>query len=125
MSGSALDGGDGDGWQHQGGQWHHIHAAACSGDIKTIEAELKKGISVNLRSNNSTNSTPLMIAASNHQLAAMKLLVQHKADIELTDRDGDTALHRCWAHAPEHTEFLLDCKADIDKANHEGNTVLI
>ena len=60
----------------------------------------------------------------------MKQLLDHGADLELTDRDGMTALHRCiWYYEhydidPEIMKVLVENGARLDYRTRDGTTIL-
>lgn len=65
--------------------------------------------------------TALMMAAKARNLDAMRLLVEHGADIETRNADGDTALLLTTAYAfREGFFFLLKNKADLHAINDYG-----
>jgi len=89
-----------------------LWAAARTGDVKTLESLLAKGVDVN--ATNEIGITALWLAASKGQLGAVKVLVKHKADANV--RDG------IWYQTPliqavssgrlEMARLLLDAGAD-------------
>lgn len=65
--------------------------------------------------------TALMMAAKAKNIDAMRLLVEHGADIEIRNADGDTALLLTTAYAfREGFFFLLKNKADLHAINDYG-----
>ena len=68
---------------------------------------------------------PLITAARNGDLAAVRALVQQKADVKAAEGDGATALH--WASYRDQLEIadvLLRAGADANAANDLGATPL-
>jgi outer membrane protein assembly factor BamB len=61
-----------------------LWAAARTGDAKTLETLLAKGVDPN--ANNEIGITALWLAASKGHLAAVKTLVKHKADVNVRDK---------------------------------------
>lgn len=69
------------------GNWH--------GPIdKLVELLEVDKLDVNER-DSACNLTPLMKAAARNHVEAIKVLLDHGADLELTDNSGFTALHKC------------------------------
>jgi ankyrin repeat protein len=66
--------------------------------------------------------TPLMMATCVRDEALVTKLLEHGADATLTDREGETALHR--AHDAAVTDRLLAAGADPDAATSHGKTPL-
>ena len=90
---------------------------------------LDHGASVNLAN---SADTPLMVAADRYQPAIVKALLDHGADANAVDRDGNTALIR--AAASKHSweeerkpliHFLLEKGADAGRSNAHGVTALM
>lgn len=103
---------------------HAIHHAARLGDMQALAQLLNQGVvSVDLPTKRYGARTPLMFAVQQGQLAAVKLLLEHKASVEATDTDGQTAL--CFTSELEFAELLLDAKANINHAGHRLSTVLM
>lgn len=115
---------DSDGWKLPGRIMHRIHLPAREGDLKTLSAELKQSVSADLRAKN-TKRAPLSMAAWDGHLDAMKLLVQHKADVDAAEEDGWTALHVAHDQHPDCVQLLLDGKADVNKQSQDGFTGLL
>jgi ankyrin repeat protein len=70
-------------------------------------------------------TSPLITAARNGDLAAVRALVQKKADVKAAEGDGATALH--WASYHDQLEIanvLLGAGADANAANDLGATPL-
>ena len=70
-------------------------------------------------------TSPLITAARNSDLAAVRALVQQKADVKAAEGDGATALH--WASYRDQLEIadvLLRAGADANAANDLGATPL-
>ena len=89
-----------------------LWAAARTGDVKTLESLLAKGVDVN--ASNEIGITALWLAASKGQLGAVKVLVKHKADVNV--RDGiwyQTPLSQAISDGKlEMARVLLDAGAD-------------
>ncbi len=92
--------------------------AARRGDIKAIKQHIAKGADVN---DMRFEMPPLAWAAMMGHTAAAELLLQHGADINGRNRDGNTALHLAvfLGHA-ETAELLIKNGADINTKNGDG-----
>ena len=70
--------------------------------------------------------SPLIIASDQGYKYKVKLLIENGADINLQDKDGDTAL--MWASNRSNkdvVEILIENGADINLKNKDGDTALI
>ena len=92
--------------------------AARRGDIKAIKQHIAKGADVN---DMRFEMPPLAWAAMMGHTAAAELLLQHGADINGRNRDGNTALHLAvfLGHA-ETAELLINNGADVNTKNGDG-----
>src|SRR5690348_1942999 len=103
-------------------QDQRIHDAAKKGDLKALQEELDKGVSVNLAGY--SGWSPLDCAVLNDKLDAAKLVIERKAAVDEV-RNGLTALHlACTFSDDTVVAFLLDSGADIDKRDNGGKTPL-
>ena len=99
-----------------------LQKAAANGDVAKIESLLSPSgaidrimsIGVDVNEHNRTVVTPLMFAARHDHLEAVRILLQHKADPNITTSYGNnSALVFAAAHArPEIVRALLDAGAD-------------
>lgn len=73
-----------------------------------------------------TGLTPFHLASINGELEAMKALLENKADINIQDKDGQTALTHCIKKGKsfEAVKFLIDEGIDIQLTNSRGNSAL-
>jgi len=112
-----------------------------NGDIKGVQNLLKKGIDVNSRfegfyrggsqknANDISNKqwTMLMVASFSNKVKIAELLLQNKAEINLQNKAGHTALFlACANRSEEMAKFLLKNNADatIDSKDSDGTSTL-
>lgn len=67
-----------------------IHTAAIDGDAKMLQAELARGVRVDVC--NQSAQTALMLASASGHLDCVELLLERKAVVDQRDSDGWTAL---------------------------------
>ena len=72
-----------------------IHDAAIDGDLAGIQAELNKGVDVNVKDEGGGGGTPLHEAAYESQTAAIELLLTNGADVNVKDEDGVYSFALC------------------------------
>ena len=85
---------------------------------------LETGIDPN-SAKSAKGSTAVKVAAQNGHLEAVKLLVQHSADVNLASEDGYTAIMNAAQYGHVDTvKFLVEVGADIHKASPSGQTAL-
>ncbi|QIW98271.1 hypothetical protein AMS68_003789 [Peltaster fructicola] len=75
-----------------------IHIAACFDAVNLLTTALRNGHDVNLR--NVDNITPLMAAVACNAWKSANLLLQHKADVNMVNCDGESALHIAASYFP-------------------------
>lgn len=104
---------------------------ACYNGNDMLAAQLlKEGANIEARDEN--NATPLILAASSHQVDTVKLLLDKGANVNAKENTGKTALfYACNSYYPTvawyaiHTiSALLDKGADINAQDNDGRTVL-
>ncbi len=94
--------------------------AARAGDIAAIKQHIAEGADVN---ETRFEMPPLAWAAMMGHTAAAELLLQHGADINGRNRDGNTALHlAAFLGRAETAELLIKNGADINTKNGDGAT---
>ncbi len=94
--------------------------AARTGDIKAIKQHIAEGADVN---DMLFEMPPLTWAVMMRQTEAAELLLQHGADINGRNRDGNTALHLAiFLGYAEIAELLIKNGADITARNGDGAT---
>ncbi len=90
-----------------------------------VEKFLAEGADVNQA--NANGGTPLIYAAQFSDLTLIKKLVERGARVNVTDREGNSALSYLVArkvYQNDAVTFLLGHGADVNIANHEGRTPL-
>ena len=97
-----------------------LAGAARDGNIKAIKQHIAKGADVNeVR----FEMPPLTWAVTTGQIEAAKLLLQHGADINGRNRDGNTALHLAvFLGRAETAKLLIKNGADVNTRNGDGAT---
>ncbi|MXY27255.1 hypothetical protein F4Y59_03710 [Candidatus Poribacteria bacterium] len=94
--------------------------AARAGDIAAIKQHIAEGADVN---ETRFEMPPLAWAAMMDQTAAAELLLQHGADINGRNRDGNTPLHlAAFLGRAETAELLINNGADVNTKNGDGAT---
>lgn len=71
--------------------WHAIHLASKHGHSNVVDALLKRGVSVNLKTH-SNNNESLHIACNMNRINVVKMLIRNGADIHEVGHLGYTAL---------------------------------
>src|SRR6476659_2158337 len=109
-----------------------LHLAAAGYRVEIVSALLKAGADVN-SAKNMRRSSPLHYAAdgfitgpfwdAKRQVATIRCLLDHGADIHLADKNGATALHRAVrTRCAAAVRFLLTAGADPTRKNNPGST---
>jgi len=83
---------------------------------------LKKKASTSIKVEK-TLSTPTHVAADKNNVKALKLLKKYKANMNESDCEGDTPLHRSihWFKDDSIKCLMKDCKVDILQKNKCGS----
>jgi len=90
-----------------------MHIAAFDGDVQVIEALLQNGGSANILDRH--EQTPLFFAPTRH---ACDALLKARADLDTTNKKGQTALHlAAYAGLNETVQWLAE-NMDADLLNH-------
>jgi ankyrin repeat protein len=107
-----------------------LHAVAMVGPAEVARALLGKKADVNARDGDH-GATPAMWAANRGQLEVLKLLIEHKADLNLGDENritrdagGRTALMYANPERLDIVGLLLDHGADPNVRNLQGKNYL-
>ena len=95
--------------------------AALEGDIKTLKSLLEDK-NIDLEQRDEYGSTALILATFNSHTEAVRLLIDHGADINAVGYDGNTAL--MIALSVECTKLLVESGANLEIKNKCGDTAL-
>lgn len=91
-----------------------LHNFAYIGDVQSVSRLLAQGVSCEIRSR-MMQTTPLMSAATQGQIAVAEVLLKAGADVNARDEYDGTALIRAAEFGHDKMiAFLLDAGADID-----------
>src|SRR5215813_7183221 len=108
--------------QSQNGPQDRLYSAIRANDLRQIKTLLDEGVSANAEGPDGI--TPLMAAAENGSLDAMKMLIDRRADVNAKNTYGSAAL--MWSVTdPKKVRLLLDHGADVNVAARSGRTALI
>ncbi|ORX44704.1 ankyrin [Piromyces finnis] len=96
---------------------------ACQNDIvNVVKLLIDFGADINAR-NFIDKSSALQITINNCNYSMMKYLLDHNADIDIVNKNGDTSLIlACKINNKYMAEYLIKCKSNKDIKNLEGNT---
>ncbi|GLH11416.1 E3 ubiquitin-protein ligase mind-bomb [Gryllus bimaculatus] len=96
---------------------------AANGDAQKCEESLKRpDADVN---GVFSGHTALQAASQNGHLEVIKILLRHKADVEIEDKDGDRAVHHAaFGDEPGVMELLAHAGADLNARNKRRQTAL-
>jgi len=84
---------------------------------------IQGGIDLNFTFN---NETPLMHATRNNNIDIVKVLLQAGAQVNMQNRDGDTALHDLDPLTkPEIVKLIIDAGANVNLQNRIGQTPIL
>ncbi|KAJ1535552.1 hypothetical protein HK096_002381 [Nowakowskiella sp. JEL0078] len=93
-----------------------LSLAALDGNIEIMEYLLKNGADVN-----GSYSRPIIQAAVGGHKEAINLLYEFKADVNATDLEGNTALHKCNDNNKEEiVQLLIDLGANVNAISKSG-----
>lgn len=111
--------------QHSSDGWTPLHLAAYFGEADLTRSLLDCGTPVDVRSTNSMQNTPLHAAAAGRKLNAVRVLLEHKADVNLRQAGGWTALHSAaQAGDRELVELLLAHGATVNARADNNQSAL-
>ena len=100
-----------------------FYSAIRANDLTRLQAMLKGGADVNVADPRG-GSTPLMHAAASGSVEAMKLLLDHKANVNAVNSGGATALMMSVTDV-EKVRLLVARGADVNVATKRGRTALL
>lgn len=103
-----------------------FHTAVAARDMMAITAFLDAGINPNAQ-NPTDGRTPLIAAAVHGDADVAKLLLQRGADVNLKDKQGDTALFRAIEMRNEEVALVIldQPKLDLNARGLNGVTALM
>lgn len=101
-----------------------VFTEAARDNAKAVEEYLLTGNNVNSRN---AKKVPLLVAAARAgAIKSVTILIKHKAQVDLADSLGNTALMQAAAYGSvDILNLLLENKAKIDAENRQGETALI
>ena len=95
------------------------------GTTTGIDKLIAKGANLNYKNKGHFNWTPLDIAISEGHISIVELLIKHKADINITDYAGRTALFLAIEKGQAKiVELLLNNSAQVNAKNKHNKTAL-
>lgn len=101
-----------------------LECAVRQGHEATVRILLEKGADADTRFGGYLGGTALHFAAFSNNKTITELLLHNKADIDATDKFGNTALHMATYKGNEVEQVLLEYGADTRRLNFYGNTAL-
>jgi len=97
-----------------------LHAAAYGGNLDTVKLLVEKGASVNDQKN-FYHMSPLHASAEEGHAEIVAFLLDHKAEIEATERNGYTPLTQAgWRQYWDAADILIKAGATCQKADLVG-----
>ncbi|XP_067660904.1 ankyrin repeat domain-containing protein 50-like [Haliotis asinina] len=100
-----------------------LHLACCVGHFDVVKYVLSLN-SVDINSRGWKGRTPVMVGAKHGHKEVVKLLVNHGANVLLSDKRGDNILHLvCFAGHSDVVKYILSLNSvDIDSRGWKGRT---
>jgi len=103
--------------------------AASAGDVRSIGRLLKKGAFPDYRSHDNAmhGRTPIIAAALNGHIGAVKYLLEHGAVIDFSDEKGATPLGSVieWSGEHDMIRFLVEHGADVNGKDPYGRALIL
>ena len=104
-----------------------LHAAAFSGNLEVVRILIEYDPAC-INARDERGWTPLCWASGSRYSndgSALRLLLEHGADVNAANRDGQTPLHEASFYgALEDVRLLLEHGVDVEAKNIHGNTAL-
>ena len=103
----------------------------CNASLEVCSCLTEHGADVNGRNSNkelNSSRTPLMIASRCSRVDAMTFLIKHGANVNLQDKEGETALHYAvdsFDVSCEALRCLIENGANVDAVSNNGRTCLM
>ncbi len=95
------------------------------GDTAAIEALYKENPSI-INKVNDKGFSPLILAVYNGEKETVRFLLEHKANTEIQDVSGNTALMgACFKGYLDIVKLLIDYKTEVNRKNYNQATALI
>ncbi len=102
-----------------------IFKAAVEGKLEMLNQHIASGTDLNQITSDGQKSTPLIVAAAFGQTEAAKALIKAGANLDLQNKDGNTALSTAaFLCHPEIVKALLEAGADKSIKSNAGTTAL-
>ncbi|XP_071139094.1 uncharacterized protein [Mytilus edulis] len=97
-----------------------LHCAIIKGDVSEVQTLVERGASVNTTSY-PDNWSPLHYAALLNRPDVMQLLIKGNADVNVVDKNDETALHVAFFHDNiPAAELLIQHGSSLQSQNIEG-----
>ena len=102
-----------------------LHMAALTGSMSVMELLINKGVDLNVQDDK--GYTPLMNTVFFNEVKAMKLLLEKKANPDLVNNTGRTALHMAILNSDDHDiiNLLINDGASTDTVDNDGLSPLL
>mmetsp|Transcript_100062 Transcript_100062/g.254427 ORF Transcript_100062/g.254427 Transcript_100062/m.254427 type:complete len:266 (-) Transcript_100062:83-880(-) len=101
-----------------------LHEAAKNGDLKAVQDYLGKNKPLDAQDHKGITALGYAIGAN--RIAAVKLLLDSRANAFAVDSSGNSGLHYAAGYGrKELVEYLLQCGASVRQANAQGQTAMV